>query len=340
MTALRQYQRLETVGLWRETPEAQRRNVVVSFGEASLVISDFQSGRALTHWSLPAVERVNPGETPALYAPGIEAGESVEIEDDTMIAALEKVRGVVAQQRQARGGRGRLITFALIAATLVGLAVFWLPGALVAHTASVVPYAKRVEIGQRILQDMARNGALSCRSPLGLRAAGRLRDRLFGPEGGEIVVINEGLAATAHLPGRHLLIGNDLLMGHDTPEVAAGHLIAERLRADANDPLIPVLRSAGLRATVQLLTTGNLPDTALRGYGNKVIADSAAPVEAEEFLRRMEAAGVPTTPYAQAVDPAGDHTLPLVVGDPFRTVPPRPVLGDEDWVSLQGICNG
>ena len=40
MTALKQYQRLESVGVWRPDPEAQRRNVTVSFGDASLAISD------------------------------------------------------------------------------------------------------------------------------------------------------------------------------------------------------------------------------------------------------------------------------------------------------------
>ncbi|MFC7703256.1 hypothetical protein ACFQXB_03485 [Plastorhodobacter daqingensis] len=339
MTALRQYQRLETSGLWRETPDDQRKDVIVSFGEASLVISDIRTERALSHWSLPAVERLNPDETPALYAPGVDAGETLEIDDETMIAALEKVRGVVAQ-RQRRPGRLRLWSFAATAAALLGLAVFWLPAALVSHTASVVPYAKRVEIGQRILQDMARDGMLSCRAPLGLRAAARLRDRLLGPDGGEIVVIDEGLAATAHLPGRHVLVGRGLVEGHDAPEILAGHILAERLRADAEDPLLLLLRTAGLRATFQLLTTGNLPAAALDGYGAAVVAHPAAPVPEADFLARMQAAGVPTTPYAYSLDPSGRTTLGLIEGDPFRTVPPRPVLADGDWVSLQQICNG
>ena len=68
MTAFREYERLEATGLWRATPEAQRREVLVSVGEATLTISDFQ-GRALTHWSLAAILRKNPGRMPAI--PGI-----------------------------------------------------------------------------------------------------------------------------------------------------------------------------------------------------------------------------------------------------------------------------
>ncbi|HEX9857058.1 MAG TPA: hypothetical protein VGA75_01800, partial [Paracoccaceae bacterium] len=62
MTALKKYQKLESPGLWRDTPDAQRREVVVNFGEASLVLSDPRNDSALSHWSLPAVERLNSGD--------------------------------------------------------------------------------------------------------------------------------------------------------------------------------------------------------------------------------------------------------------------------------------
>ena len=79
-TALAQYQRLESTGLWRETPEAQRRELIVRMGEATLILSDPRSGAVVTHWSLPAVERLNPGVTPALFSPGEDAAETIEIE--------------------------------------------------------------------------------------------------------------------------------------------------------------------------------------------------------------------------------------------------------------------
>jgi len=40
MTALSKYDRLEATGLWRADPEAQRREVIVSIGNATLVIAD------------------------------------------------------------------------------------------------------------------------------------------------------------------------------------------------------------------------------------------------------------------------------------------------------------
>jgi hypothetical protein len=70
MTALTKYQRLECVGLWRLTATAQLREVVVGLRDTTLVLADPRSEMALSHWSLPSVERVNPGEMPALFTPG------------------------------------------------------------------------------------------------------------------------------------------------------------------------------------------------------------------------------------------------------------------------------
>ena len=89
-TALKKYQKLESPGLWREAPELQRREVVVAFGEASLTLSDPRTDSALSHWSLPAVERLNPGETPALYSPGRDALETLELDSSVTEAKVDK----------------------------------------------------------------------------------------------------------------------------------------------------------------------------------------------------------------------------------------------------------
>jgi hypothetical protein len=128
MTALDRYVRLESDGLWRPAHDQQRRQVTISFGDATLVIAD-GAARPLTHWSLPAVMRLNPGEHPALYSPDDEASEELEISDETMIDAIEEVRKALAKARPQPGKLRHWITAGIIAATLA-LAVFWLPGAL------------------------------------------------------------------------------------------------------------------------------------------------------------------------------------------------------------------
>ncbi|MFM7333017.1 MAG: hypothetical protein ACKO1H_01170 [Tabrizicola sp.] len=180
MTALKKYQRLECGGLWRETPQDQRREVLVRFGDATLVLSDPKSGTAISHWSLPAIERINKGEDPPIFAPGTDASESLELTDPEMIAALGAVHHAV-QAATARPGRLRGVLLGGATLAILAIAVIWLPGALVRHTASVVPPAQRADLGQRALDDLARVTGANCNNQLGLQALASLSERVFGP---------------------------------------------------------------------------------------------------------------------------------------------------------------
>ena len=68
MTALSAYDRLEATGLWRASPDDQRREVVVSIGEATLTITDLND-TALAHWSIPAVARAKADNSRVLKEP-------------------------------------------------------------------------------------------------------------------------------------------------------------------------------------------------------------------------------------------------------------------------------
>ncbi len=336
-TALKKYARLESQGLWRDTATAQRREVIVAFREATLVFSDPKSESALSHWSLPAIERSNPGELPALYTPGGDAIETLELDDSDMIAALETVRASVAEQRP-KPGRLRGVMLGTGTALTLAAAVFWLPDALIRHTASVLPAATRASIGREALIDVQRLTGSACASPLGTFALTALGDQLFGPHTVEILVVRDGVTHSAHLPGGLILIGHDMVEQADGPERIAGLALIERLRAETSDPILPILHHAGLLATFRLLTTGTLPQGALSGYGKELLQAKPIVISDQSALARFEQAGVPTSPYAYALDPSGERTLALIEADPLRGISREPLLPDGDWVSLQGIC--
>lgn len=338
MTALKKYQRLESPGLWRDAPDAQRREVVVAFGEASLVLSDPRTGSALSHWSLAAVHRLNPGAYPAIFAPDPSAqAETLEVEDATMVSAIETVRGAIAQAR-ARPGRlrGALIWGGV--AVVAALALFWLPPALISQTAAMVPASKRVEIGQMVLADLTRLTGMPCSTPLGQDAAERLSLRVLGTGAGPMLVMRDGLSGAAALPGGFVLMSRKLIEDQNGPEVASGYALAEAVYSREADPLIPVLRHAGLIATLRLLTSGTLPAEAVEGYAESALRARHPPVPDETLLAAFAQASVPSTPYAYAVDPSGETVLGLIEADPFRGKAPPLLLADEDWVSLQAIC--
>lgn len=338
MTALKKYQRLESPGLWRDTPEAQRREVVVAFREASLVLSDPRTELALSHWSLPAVERLNPGTLPALYGPGLDSDETLELDDADMIAALETIRGAVRKGTPRPGRlRGTLLAGGTLA--ILGTVAFFLPDALVRHTASVLPPATRAQIGAAALADISRLTGAACSTPLGDRALTLLSERLFGGTGVQFAVLPEGLPQAAALPGNILLLGRPMVTAAPGPDVPAGFAIAETLRADVEDPLIPILRHAGFAATVRLLTTGTLPEGALTGLGEGFLAADRPPLPDVTLLARFESVAVSSAAYGYALDPTGETTLGLIEADPYRGGTPRALLNAEDWASLQAICN-
>lgn len=335
MTALHEYQRLESPGLWRPAPDAQRREVVVMFRDATLVLADPATEVPLAHWSMPALNWINPGRMPALYTPGAGPDESLEIEDDIMVAAIEKLHRIIAARRP-HPGRLRLVLALGTALAIAGLATFWLPGALVRHAASVAPEAKRVDIGRAVLAEIETLTGAACANPAGEQALSRLSRRLLDRPL-RVAVLPSVVQGARMLPGHVLIAGRGLIEGQPGPEALAGHILAADLGETAQDPLLDVLDWAGVRAAFRLLTTGNLPEGALNGYGQTLL-DSAAPVpEVAPLLARMKDKAIPATPYARSLGDAAAASA-LIEGDPWADLTPDPVLKDAEWEALAQIC--
>jgi hypothetical protein len=337
MTALSEFQRLEATGLYTPEPGAQRRDVVLTLGDATLTIFDSRS-EALSHWSLAAVERVNPAKRPALYAPGPDAVERVETGDEEMIRAIEKVRKAVDRERPHPGRlRARLVAAAVLSVIL--FAVFWLPGALTRYTASVVPAATRAAIGASLIDQIGRLSGPPCSEPSGAAALRTLTGRLFAAGRVPVIrVLRSGVPGAAHLPGQIILLDRAVVEDHESPQVVAGFILSEAEKAARSDPLLSLLDYAGLRATLTLMTTGALPAGALEGYSETYLAAPRTALPPEALMSRFAAAGVSPAPYAYAVDITGESTLALIEADPVGQEKSEPLLTDGQWIALQGIC--
>ncbi|WP_204113795.1 hypothetical protein [Shimia biformata] len=336
MTALHKYQRLEAAGLWRASPEAQRRDVIVSIGDASLTITDLQD-RVLGHWSLPAIERANPGAVPAVYFPDGDPGETLEIGGDEveMIEAIETLRNAIARGR-AKPGRLRFLTLAASVLSVAALGVFWLPGALQSHTLRVVHEAKRHEIGDRLIAEMTRLTGAPCDDVLGAPALRRLAERLKVET---LVVVPGGIRDAVLLPGGTMLLNRSVVENFDEPDATAGFIIAEALRGATVDPLRTLLEDGGVMASVRLLTTGFLPEETLRAHAETLSLRPSPQMDTDALLGAFEAQQVSPRAYALALDPTGETTLDLVeLGAVLTEL--EPVMSDGDWVALQGICGG
>lgn len=332
MTVLAEYERLEAEGVWRAGRDAQRRDVIVSIGKATLTITA-PNGTALTHWSLPAVVRRNPGETPALFGPGRDTAETLELADAEMVEAIDRVLGAIRRPRRAGGWTGRIFRLGVLAAVVAGLAV-WLPGAITAYTASLVPDVVQAQIGEQLLAETERVAGAPCSSPAGDRALETLTERLFPDSDTRLVVLPSTLKTSAHLPGGTILLSHTLVEDHETPEVVAGFAVAEYLRTEAGNSLGALLEASPFRASLALLSTGKLREIDLQRMAEWLVVRPPAPVPEAKLLAAMEARGVSAAPYGYAIDISGE-TTPRLISDAGEY---EPVLNDTDWIALQLIC--
>lgn len=343
MTALQEYQRLEATGLWRPETGAQRREVVVALGDASITIKDFQD-RVLAHWSLAAINRVRArGHDPVVYHPDGDPGETLELEgsESQMIDAIERILHAI-EGRRPRPGKLRVWLSGGIAAAAIAAGAFWLPGALLTYVTAVVPPVKRAEIGDALLSRITRVSGPPCAAADARAPLRRLSARVLGePRSEAVAVLPEGLADTAHLPGGKILMNRSLIEDPGDPDVPAGYILAEAVRAAGTDPLEDLLEHAGTIATLRLLTTGELPDETLDVYAEHLLTErTGESVDTSTLLAAFAKAELRSGPYAYWQDVTGETTLPLIEADPRRAEGSRQVLTDADWLRLQGICGG
>lgn len=337
MTALSKYDRLEATGLWRPTPDGQRREVIVSVGDATLVISDMND-QAIAHWSLAAVARANPGELPAVFHPDGDQGETLELpEHETeMVAAIDTLRAAIAKHRP-RPGRLRWLGVGLSITAVVALMVFWLPGAMRDNTLRVVPQVKREALGVALIDRMQRVTGPLCNDVAGLRALRRLGTRLETPK---LAVVPALGRPALHLPGGVILLDRSVFEDWEEPDVAAGFILSELALQVERDSLADLLDVAGPWENFRLLTTGDISGAALDAYAEHLMTAPRSEPDTTNLLALFEAADVPATPYARARDITGESVLALIEGDPMQGRATEPLIADSTWLRLQGLCGG
>lgn len=329
MTALDGIERLEAPGLWRPAADAQRQDVYVAIGEAELVLQD-RAGAPLTHWSLPALIRLNPGTMPASYAPSTASGEQLDIEEPEMSEALDRVIDAVERGRR-KPGRIRRLTVGLVSGFAVGSLLMWLPGALRDHAANVMPAPARVEIGERMLTELTALTGPPCGTILGSEALATLKARVLPTTPARLTVLRDLPVPALALPGGLIVLSDAPLVERDDPDVTAGHVLAAALAARDMPPLDRFLGGLSALQLGRLLASGEVTDEAITTHVEQLLLAEPTPPDTVILRPAFAAAGLAWSPYAEAAE------LPL--GEP-PTSPPLPALDDTAWQSLRGICDG
>lgn len=333
MTAIKEFERLEALGLWRDRKDAQRREVVVSFGDSTLVLSDINN-RPITHWSLAAIEHAGSSDEGTIFTVDELGEETLEIEDPLMIAAIGKIRSAI-DARRPHPGRLRWFLGAGILIAFIGFSVFWLPNALTRYAASIIPDSKAVEIGDALIKSIQKTTGSACSSPAGERALRRLEERVIGAPSNRIRIVELGSKPSLHLPGGNILLNYRLAVEYPDARVMAGYAIMERAAEDEKEPLLSLFKSMGVRKTLRFLGTGNVNPDDLESFADMRLFGPVSKPNAQTMLELFTVAEVPRTPFARAAK------RPDLLTEP--DLPPEavePILEDNDWVNLQEICSG
>ena len=332
MTAIKEFERLEALGLWRETAHAQRKEVVISFGDTTLVLSDINN-RPLTHWSMAAIEHGGSGENGTVFTVDETGEETLEIEDPTMIAAIGKIRASI-EARRPHPGRLRWFIGAFVLIAFLGFTLFWLPNALTRYAANIVPDSKAVDIGEALLKSIRKTTGSACSTPSGERALRRLEDRAIGAPSNRIRIIAMGSRPSLHLPGGNILLNHRLATQPDDANLLAGYAIMERAAQDETPPLFAFFKSLGIRKTLAFLGTGNIQSGDIETFADQRLFGPLATPSTSTMLELFAVAKIPRTQFA-----AHANRLDLLETPDLQPEQYDPILNDNDWISLQEICS-
>lgn len=335
MTALKEYDRLEATALWRPARDAQRREVVLSLGDLTLLITDLQD-QVLAHWSLPGMRRLNPGRSPAVYHPRGNPGETLEIDGGTMVEALERILGQIDRESPHPGRLRRL----LLAGTAVVVTIFALgvlPGLLRAHALRIVPDATVNATGERLLTRIRKSTGATCTDPSGAAVLEQFSHTLLGAADAprRILVVSEAIPAILSLPGGITLVNRDLIEAQDNPDILAGYLLADHIGQAETPPMQALLKDAGLLATLRLLSTGTLPDSVLEHHARNLLSAPPPWPGADRLAAGFSARHIPLVPFVQALGDAAPEGYDNLADDTTSA----PALPDADWLRLQTICD-
>jgi len=313
-TALSRYALLESTGVYRDGVSQRPQEVVVRFGEASLILMSFDD-MPVAHWALASLRRVRApgGDGGALSLTpepddawgDAEGDESLLISDPEMIRAIEEVCADLDRRPSRLPQLLRLLGwFAAAAALAAALAVWGLPWAT-QRLADLVPPAQERKLGDAVMARQIEAIGVGerpvCSTPEGDQALDRLSARLLAgvrlhvPVTLQVIRSPEVNAFAA--PGGRVAILSGLLETASGPDQVAAVLAHELGHVAHRDGLRALLRQAGTQGLMTLFL-GDLAGGSLASLTQMALDSSYSremEAEADDFAHRMLTdAGLPT----------------------------------------------
>ncbi|MEM8790362.1 MAG: M48 family metallopeptidase [Pseudomonadota bacterium] len=373
MTALEKYARLEAQGRYFDGKSAESRQVVLSFGERTLVILSFNE-EVNDHWPLASLhgEMASDRETLQLMPhPG--SDERIVLKDKQMIAAIKAVcPGLLKLKRDGRK-IGKALFWGGGAIGAVAAMIFVIVPALAEQLAYIIPPEREQQMGDAVAKQVLllfssnREEQAFCSGEEGLAALAKMQDRIAGdlnlPYPLRVDVVDHQLVNAMAMPGGRIILMRGLIDEAETPEEVAGVFAHEIGHVIHRDPTVGVLRAAGTAGIFGLML-GDVFGASIVVAMTEAVVNASYQREAEQradetAYELMTKAGLPTDDFAgffvRLAEKHGDvgGVLEYLASHPnLRGRAERagaadqigdeefdPVLSDRDWVALREICN-
>ncbi len=374
MTALERYAKLEAEARYFDGDSAEPRNVVVCFGERSLVIMGFDEA-AIAHWPLASLRALGRrGESPAQLVPHPDSDERLVLSDPEMLDAIRRVCPELHRRPADPSGVCRVFLWAGGAAGALALMLFVLIPALAGQLALLVPPEREQQLGDAVVDQLksvlgyvgrGERPAL-CEMPEGVAALEKMTDRLAPdpevPYPLRVGVLDHGMVNAVAVPGGRVVLFRGLIEAASTPEEVAGVLAHEIGHVLHRDPTRMALRTAGTAGIIGLVL-GDVFGASIVVVATDAMLNASYRREAEAradeaALRLLARADLPSTPFAEFFQKMrkkhgdAEGALKLLSSHPglderaeraaqadrIGDEPFEPVLSDQEWVALQGIC--
>jgi hypothetical protein len=327
------HERPEAVGIWREMPDQDLREVIVRIGNAAIILTDIDD-RPLRHWALAGIQVLEQDSARTVFTMHGDGAETLSISDRGMIDAIMSVSLGEIKPRGAPRRRRRTprLLAAIVLLGAAGAAAAFGPEILQDQAIRIAADERTAELGDQMLIALMERTGRPCDEMSGLRALDRLAMEVAPEAPPKVRVMPIGAAPVVALPGQNVVLARRAVSQATAPEQIAGWIVLALRR----NSLATLFRSAGPIESARYILTGAVGapalDRAIRGM--MTLPD---PGEVEATARALEVARIRSAPFLAAAAaegvPAPGRRL-----RPTRTVLMQPLLDDHDWAALKGVC--
>jgi len=331
---------------------------------------------AIAHWPLASLRAIGQRNDSAVQlVPHRDSDERLVLSDRQMLSAISKVCPDLHHRPVDHKGVGRALLWAGGAVTSLALIVFVLVPALAGQLAQMIPPEREQQLGDAVVDQLQTLLGLAgderpviCETPSGLAALDRMTARLNAdarlPYPLRVGVIDHDMVNALAVPGGRILIFRGLLEASGDPEEVAGVLAHEVGHVVHHDPTREALRAAGTAGILGLLL-GDVFGASIVVVATDAVVNASyqrdAETRADETAYDLLAeAKLPSRPFANfftkmknkygdaegllelfASHPGLDgRAQRAAAADRIGESTYDPVLDDQEWIALRGICRG